>query len=134
MGQRKWDKKVGQKSGTRKWDGTKLFCRDSGSEASILAMREVYPFLGIVIKETMYVLYLKLNFMFGLGTPEILIILLVLAGIPVLLIYKAAYYKGKSEGQSNQQSNYSDSLYCSKCGAKNSGSDTYCSKCGNALK
>ncbi|MBS1592953.1 MAG: zinc-ribbon domain-containing protein [Bacteroidetes bacterium] len=70
--------------------------------------------------------------MFGLGTPELLLIIIVIV-LPAFLIYRLAFYKGKSEGLSNNNSQ-NNSIYCSKCGSKNNIGDSYCSKCGNALK
>ncbi len=70
----------------------------------------------------------------GLGTPEIIVLLFVCIGIPVAVfygIYRAVYYKAHYDASKNKEE--TDVMYCSKCGDKNSKSNSFCSKCGNKL-
>jgi ribosomal protein L40E len=67
--------------------------------------------------------------MFGIGLPELIIILIILA-IPAAIIIGIILIVRLSADKSGKDPRH---VFCTTCGTKNSGSASHCSQCGNVL-
>lgn len=72
--------------------------------------------------------------MFGLGSSEILLLIILPIALICYLIYRFVYYKAHYDITTKGQSPNAPTLvYCNQCGHANASADVYCSKCGNKL-
>lgn len=67
--------------------------------------------------------------MFGIGLPELIIILIILA-IPAAIIIGIILIVRLSSDKSGKDPR---DVFCTTCGTKNSGSASHCSRCGSVL-
>jgi ribosomal protein L40E len=67
--------------------------------------------------------------MFGIGLPELIIIMIILA-IPAAIIIGIILIVRLSAGKSSKDSR---DVFCTTCGTKNGGSASHCSRCGSVL-